>query len=122
MLAVKLNEFDRDAAGAALFELGLVPDFELFKDLPSAPDRVMRNVECVRKSTWSNKSERGRVFELELKDRAFRTEFANFVADAGLEDPRVWTRRIVAERQHWNLAFHRWQFEDGALPTEGIFV
>jgi hypothetical protein len=122
LLTVKLNEHDRDAAGAALFELGLVPDFELFKDLAPAPDRVTRNVECVRKLTWSSKSERGRVLDLELADRAFRTEFANFVADAGVEDPRVWTRRIVTERQHWNLAFHRWRFEDGGLPTEGIFV
>ena len=122
LLTVKLNEYDRDAAGAALFELGLVPDFELFKNLSLAPDRVVRNVQCVRKLTWSNKSERGRVIDLELADRAFRTELANFLADAGVEDPRLWTRRIVAERQHWNLSFHRWRFEDGGLPTEGIFV
>ena len=122
LLTVKVNDHDRDAAGAALSELGLVPDFELFKDLPPAPDRVMRNVECVRKLTWSSKSERGRVLDLELADRTLRTELANFVAEAGLEDPRVWTRRIVSERQNWSLAFHRWRFEDGGLPTEGIFV
>lgn len=122
LLTVKANEYDRDAAGAAVFELGLVPDFELFKDLPRAPDRLMRNVECVRKLTWSTKSERGRVLDLELSDRAFRTEFANFAAEAGLEDPRGWTRRIVTERQNWSLGFHRWRFEDGGLPTEGIFV
>jgi len=36
LLTIKLNDYDRDAAGAALFELGLVPDFELFTDLARA--------------------------------------------------------------------------------------
>jgi hypothetical protein len=36
LLTIKLNDYDRDAAGAALFELGLVPDFELFIDLAHA--------------------------------------------------------------------------------------
>ena len=50
LLTVKLNDYDRDAAGAALFELGLVPDFELFTDLARASLRVSRNLEKVGRS------------------------------------------------------------------------
>src|SRR2546427_296558 len=45
LLTVKLNDYDRDAAGAALFELGLVPDFELLTDMARASLRVNRNLE-----------------------------------------------------------------------------
>src|SRR5207249_6878046 len=103
--------YDRDAAGAALFEFGLVPDFELLTDLARAPMRVSRNLETVRILTWSGKSERGRVLELGLSERSFRTQLANFLAEVGLEDPRSWTRCIVTERENWKFSFHHWKFD-----------
>jgi hypothetical protein len=122
LLTVKLNDYDRDAAGAALFELGLVPDFELLTDLARASLRVSRNLEKVRTLTWSGKSERGRVVELGLAERAFRTQLANFLAEAGLEEPRAWTRRIVAERENWQFSFHRWKFDEDEEPPGAICI
>src|SRR5262249_61854879 len=63
LLTIKLNDYDRDAAGAALFELGLVPDFGLFTDLARASPRVRRNLETGRPPTWSWRSECGRVVD-----------------------------------------------------------
>ena len=83
LLTLKLNDYDRDAAGAALFELGLVPDFELLTDLARASLRVSRNLEKVRTLTWSGKSERGRVVELGLSERAFRTQLGELSCGSG---------------------------------------
>jgi hypothetical protein len=118
LLTVKLNDYDRDAAGAAFFELGLVPDFELLTDMARASLQVNRNLETVRTLTWSGKSERGRVVELGLSERAFRTQLANFLADIGLEEPRVWTRCIATERENWKFSFHRWKFDEDEVRPD----
>ncbi len=122
LLTGKVNGGDPEAYGGALYELGLVPDFELLQDPTKTPQRLTRNRECVAKLTWSPKSERGRVLDLGLTQRAFRNQLGSFVAEAGLEEPRAWTRRIVMDRSLWPLAFNRWEFEDGGQEPDAIFV
>jgi hypothetical protein len=122
LLTGKNNGCDSEAYGAALYELGLVPDFELLNDAARAPSRIVRNRECVTKRTWSGRSDRGRVLELGLSNRGFRTLLGNFIAEAGVEDPRAWTRKIVLDRSNWPLAFNRWEFEDGGTEPDSVCV
>ena len=122
LLTAKVNGADPESYGGALYELGLVPDFEIFSDPARAPARVARNRECVGKITWSSRSERGRVLELGLSKRAFRNQLGDFLAEAGVEDPRTWTRRIVLDRNLWPLAFNRWEFEDGGEEPDAVFI
>ncbi|MBM3224610.1 MAG: hypothetical protein FJZ47_12515 [Candidatus Tectomicrobia bacterium] len=122
LLTGKLNDHDPAAYGAAIYELGLIPDFELLQDPARAPQRLVRNRDSVATLTWSSKSERGRVLDLHLRQRAFRQQLGNFLSEAGLEDPRVWTRRIVLDRSLWPLAFHRWEFEDGGQEPDAIYI
>lgn len=122
LLTGKSNGADAEAFGGALYELGLVPDFELFADPARVPQRLGRNRDCVAKITWSAKSERGRVLDLGLKNRAFRNELGNYLTEAGVEDPRQWTRRIVLDRTLWALAFNRWEFEDGGEEPDSICI
>lgn len=122
LLTGKTNGNDPEALGAALYEIGLVPDFEWLALPEKAPLRILRNRECVEKLTWSARSERGRVRELGLSKKAFRNQLGDFLADAGTDDPRVWARRIVQDRSLWPLSFGRWEFEDGGEEPEAIFV
>ena len=122
LLTAKVNGNDPEAIGAALYELGLVPDFELLRQPEKAPARMGRNRVCVEMLTWSSKSERGRVLDLGLANRGFRVQLGNFAAESGLEDPRAWTRRIVLDRSYWGLAFNKWEFEDGGEEPDAIFV
>lgn len=121
-LTAKVNGNDAEAIGASLYEVGLVPDFEWLSTPEKAPLRLVRNRESVEKLTWSARSERGRVGELGLSKRAFRNQLGNFLAEAGTEDPRQWTRRIVIDRSLWPLAFNKWEFEDGGSQPDSIFV
>ena len=122
LLTAKINGNDAEALGAALYELGLVPDLELLARPEKAPARIARNRDCVGKLTWSAKSERGRVLDLGLSTRGLRAQLGDFVAEAGLEDPRSWTRRIVLDRGLWSLAFNRWEFDDGGEEPDSIFI
>lgn len=122
LLTAKANGADPESYGGALYEIGLVPDFELFADPATAPGRLTRNRDCMRRLTWSEGSERARVSALGLAERAFRNQLGEYLADAGLLDPRGWTRQIVLDRNLWPLAFHRWAFEDGGTEPEAICI
>jgi hypothetical protein len=122
LLTAKVNGGDAEAYGGALYELGLVPDFALLADPAKTPARMVRNRDCVRRLTWSERSERARVLELGLSDRAFRKILSDFVAETGLANPLAWTRRIVLERGCWPLAFQRWDFEDGGGEPEAVGI
>lgn len=122
LVTAKLNNYDHEALGAALYELALVPDFDLFSPPERAVNRIARNRECMIKLTWSPKSERGRVVDLELANRGFRAKLGNFLAEIGTEDPRHWTKRIVQDRNLWGFAFNRWEFSSDDNQPEGISI
>jgi hypothetical protein len=122
LLTGQVNGNDPEAIGAALYEVGLVPDFELLAQPERAPARVFRNRECVERITWSSRSERGRALDLGLSDAGFRKRLGDFLASSGVEDPRLWTRLIVFDRANWPLAFNKWEFEDGGASPDSIFI
>ncbi|HMQ11866.1 MAG TPA: ATP-binding protein [Candidatus Competibacter phosphatis] len=122
LLTAKVNDFDPAALGAALFEVGLIPDFELLVQPERVPARLGRNRECVERITGSTRSERARALDLGLRDPAFCKQLGEFFARAGVADPRDWTHRIVKDRAHWPLAFNRWVFEDGGIAPDAIFI
>lgn len=122
LLTCQVNDFDPDAMGAALFELALVPDFELFQQAERAPARVARNRECVERITWSTKTERVRALELGLLDPLFCKQLGEFFSRIGVANPKEWTQLIVRDRVNWPLAFNKWLFEDGGVNPDAIFI
>ncbi|MEW6733544.1 MAG: ATP-binding protein, partial [Acidobacteriota bacterium] len=122
LLTGKINGNDPEALGAALYEIGLVPDFEWLSHPENAPQRLIRNRKCVKDLTWSVRSERGRVNDLRLSNRAFRKQLGDFLADAGADDPKALTRRIVLDRSCWPLSFNKWEFEDRMVQPETICI
>ncbi len=122
LLTAQVNDFDPAAIGAALFEVGLIPEFELLAQPERAPARLSRNRECVARITGSTRSERARALDLGLRDPAFCKQLGEYFARAGVANPRDWTHRIVKDRANWPLAFHRWAFEDGGIAPDSIFI
>ena len=122
LLTCQVNDFDQDAMGAALCELALVPDFELYQQAERAPARVARNRECVERITWSTKTERVRALELGLLDPLFCKQLGAFFSRVGVANPREWTQLIIRDRVHWPLAFNKWLFEDGGVNPDAIYI
>lgn len=122
LLTCQINEFDAEAMGAALYELALVPDFELFLQVERAPARVARNRECVELITWSIKTERVRALELGLLDPLFCKQLGDFFSRFGVSNPKEWTQAIVRERMNWSFAFNKWLFEDGGINPDAIYI
>lgn len=118
LLTVKHNDFDQQAAGAAIFELGLVPDFDLFRQPGQVAARARTNLDAMHTLTTSPHSERQRVLELGLTDADLQRRLAEFAARIGLEDPRSWTRRIVIDSANWRLGFHEWALAKAAASID----
>lgn len=112
LLTLALNDNDPEAAGAALFELGLVPDFALFADLSRVRTQATKNLRQVQILDRADRSVRQRVLDLQLRDPAFRRQLSELLVRVGLDHVRTWTRRIVAEPPNWPLSFHRWPLPD----------
>jgi DNA phosphorothioation-dependent restriction protein DptH len=122
LLTAKHNDFDVSAFGAALYEVGLVPDFDWLENPDRAVARLNRNLECVRTITWSTRTERARALDLGLADAGFCRRLGEFFSAATLSNPREWARKIVVDPANWPLAFNRWVFEDGGVDPESIYI
>ena len=116
------NGNDGEAFGAALYEVGLIPDFKLFQDPTNARGRVRKNLDCVRQLTDGGASVLGRVLDLDLANKGLRRRLAEYLADAGLEDPVAWTRDIVLDRKNWDFSFDKWEFASEISPERIAFV
>jgi hypothetical protein len=121
LLTLAANDYDPEAAGAAVFELGLIPDFTLFSDPAQVRSRVQRNADQVRTLSGADRTIRQRVIALHLTDGPFRARLADFLTRTGVEETRSWTRRIVVDPTNWTLAFNRWPLPD-EQPTPVVTV
>ena len=116
LLCAQANGNDGEAFGGALYELGLVPDFKLFDDPATAYGRLRKNLDCVRRLTDADATVLGRVLELDLVNKGLRRRLAEYLAEAGLEDPVAWTGDIVLDRRNWDLSFDKWEFGSEIAP------
>lgn len=122
LLCALANGNDGEAFGGALYELGLVPDFKLFDDPTTSHGRARKNLECVRQLTDSDQSIRSRVLQLDLVNKGLRRRLAEYVVDAGVEDPAAWTREIVLDKTNWDLSFDKWEFASDIAPDKIAFL
>ena len=122
LLCALANGNDGEAFGGALYELGLVPDFKLFDDPTTSYGRIRKNLECVRKLTDSDQSIRSRVLQLDLVNKGLRRRLAEYLVEAGVEDPVAWTREVVLNKTNWDLSFDKWEFASEIAPDKIAFL
>ncbi|MEA2562106.1 MAG: phosphorothioation-dependent restriction protein DptH [Acidobacteriota bacterium] len=122
LLCALANGNDGEAFGGALYELGLVPDFKLFDDPTTSYGRIRKNLDCVRRLTDSDQSIRSRVLQLDLVNKGLRRRLAEYLVEAGVEDPGTWTREIVLNKTNWALSFDKWEFASEIAPDKITFL
>lgn len=122
LLCSLANGNDGDAFGGALYELGLVPDFKLFDDPTTSYGRIRKNLDCVQKLTDSDQSIRSRVLQLGITNKGLRRRLAEYLVEAGVEDPVAWTRDVVLNKTNWDLSFDKWEFASEIAPDKIAFL
>lgn len=122
LLTIAANDYEPDAAGAAVYRFGLLPDLGLFTSDASVASRVGHNRVQVDELSRTELDERQRVLGLGLSDSAFTAKLAGFAGRIGLEDRNAWTRRIITDRENRELTFDKWPAPRNREVAIGIDV
>ncbi|MCC2523579.1 methylation-associated defense system ATP-binding protein MAD8 [Vibrio coralliilyticus] len=122
ILTLKQNSFDPAVLGAALFELGLVPDLELHQEHATLVRRLVKNYEVSQQIKRSDKSPIATVYELQLVGEEFNRQLALFLNDQDSLLSDGWQRKIVTDSSNWQLTFDKWAFNDEEEITDSVFV
>lgn len=118
LLTALENGIDGESLGAALYEVGLVPDFQLFADPKNTSGRLQRNLDAVNTITFAELSLHGRILQLGLQNTLQRKRLAQLLLEVGVESPKAWTQRVVSDRSLWDLSFDNWAFIKVDTPNK----
>lgn len=108
LLSLKINGYDEEVVGAAICELGLVPDFRLLEDPAIVQNRLSKNHESAKNLLFSSKSVVGRVLDLKIVTDSVQAGLIDYLSFNNLEDPVAWTSRLAVEPELYGLSFDKW--------------
>ncbi len=110
---------DPSVAGAALFALGLIPDFGLFERPEEFTYRLgQRNIPLVRHLRGEGATQLERLLRLPVTDASFRQRLLTFFAGRRVESIAEWGEIAATDRDKRYLALDRWPLDD-AGPAPG---
>ena len=119
LLTVLKNGGTPEAAGAAVYLFGLVPDFELFtRGAGTTLNRVSRNQKACEKLADVNQSLQKRLRALNLKPDTLQQPLFHFFRLRHTEEPRVWGQVVACDPTARHLSFDRWEFADAETDGE----
>jgi DNA phosphorothioation-dependent restriction protein DptH len=120
LLTVVKNGSTPEAAGAALYCLGLVPDLAGFQEV-EIEKRLSRNWNAARVLDDSGSPWLARIQKLRLEPDTIQKRLFVFLRDRK-PSVRVWGRDL-AQRSEWSdLSFDRWRFVGDVEETAGVRI
>jgi len=119
LLTVLKNGACAEAAGAAIYMFGLVPDFELFTRGSGATlNRVSRNQKACEKLADANQPLQKRLRALNLKPDTLQRALFLFLRPRHTEEARSWGRAVACDPAALPLSFDHWEFTDAEAEGE----
>jgi hypothetical protein len=119
LLTVLKNGATPAAAGGALFQFGLVPDFGLFtRGAGGTLFWLSRNLQQCAKLSDVNQPLQRRLRGLGLKPDTLQQELFRFFRLRHTEEPRSWGRLVACDASNRHLSLDRWEFADAESEGE----
>lgn len=113
LLTVLKNRGTPEAAGAAIYCFGLVPDFDLFtRGSTNTLNWLSRNRQKCDKLSDLNQPLQKRLLALGLKADTLQQALFQFFRMRHTEEPRIWGQQIACDAGNRHLSFDRWEFSD----------
>lgn len=116
LLVVLKNGATPGAAGGALYEFGLLPDFELFTR-GSTLFWLSRNLKACELLAQGPPLQTA-VLRLPIKANTMQTRIFGFLRVRRRADVRGWAREIATAAEHRPLAIDQWEFVDGGATDD----
>ena len=120
ILTIQVNDFDPSVLGAALYELGLIPDLELHQDHSMLVRKLVKNHESIQLINKSDKSAIATVYDLQLEGEDFNRKLALFFNDQESLLNKAWCKQLVVNSHNWPLTFDKWRFQYEKEVTDSV--
>lgn len=119
LLTILKNGGTREAAGAAIYHFGLVPDFGLFtRGSATTLNWISRNRQKCDKLSDLNQPLQKRLRALGLKPDTLQQPLFHFFRLRHTEESRLWGHQIACDAGSRHLSFDRWDFADAENDGE----
>lgn len=112
-LTVLENGATDETIGGAIYQFGLIPDFELTNIPDRIRQRLDRNIAALKTLSEGNQPLLGRILGLNLKANTLQPELYRFLRKQPLDRLLEWASLIATDPAYRHLAFDQWVFSDG---------
>ena len=120
LLTVVKSGATPEAAGAALYCFGLVPDLLAFQ-APEIEKRLSRNWNAVKSLDDVGTPLLARISKLRLEPNTIQQRLFLFLRGRQ-PGARVWGRHLACEGEFQDLTFDNWRFSEGDDDTVGVHI
>lgn len=115
-LTILANDAQPAAVGGALYELGLVPHFNLSRYPDQIRQRLDQNMGAMRTLLSGTGPLLGRIHKIKLQPNTLQSPLYHFLKVQTLDAVEQWGALVATEATWHHLAFDQWQFER-EVPT-----
>jgi DNA phosphorothioation-dependent restriction protein DptH len=112
LLTVLNNGATPEAAGGALFSLGLIPDFELFSRTDQISKWLSRNIKAVEGLEDLRRPTQERISQLPLEPNSIQPQLFAYLRSHTVGISRDWMADIALQTEWRSLSLDQWTFED----------
>lgn len=121
-LTILNNVLDSRSAGGAIYQLGLVPDFDLFINPNRIEQRLERNLAVLQTLITSNQPLLARIHSLKLQPSTIQSALYQFLRSVTLDFVNDWGEMIATDVSHCKLSFEQWPFIGESLDRDKILI
>jgi DNA phosphorothioation-dependent restriction protein DptH len=99
-------------AGGAIYKLGLMPDFDLYRAPDRIKGRLSRNTDSLHVLIGGASPLLGRIHQVKLADNTIQAALYRFLRAQPVGKVAVWGAIIATDPAFRHLAFDQWRFEE----------
>lgn len=110
-LTVIKNHAQLECAGGAIYQLGLIPDFDLYQNPALIEVRVARNLDSYHILQNGDSSLLTRIHNLRLKANSLQSSLYRYLRAKRISDIRSWGNELANDPALHHLCFDQWPFE-----------
>ena len=99
------------AAGGAIYQLGMMPDFDLFRAPDRIKGRLSRSADALHILIGGTSPLLGRIHQLKLADNTVQADLYRFLRGQPLDSVSIWGAALATDPAFRHLAFDQWRFK-----------
>ena len=110
-LTILKNNVQMESSGGAIYQLGLVPDFDLYKNPSLVEVRIARNLDSCQILQNGDITLPARLHNLRLKTDTLQSDLYRYLRSKRVQEIGSWGSELANDPDLHRLCFDQWPFE-----------